>query len=112
MGRQNDFRKPVEYILDQELRKRNLKNKISIDDEGYKGELPEFPCRLERDENKKVIKCIYTEGTELEWSEELIRNVEGKVYRIKVTFPDGTTELRELFDDDGDVKLDRYDNAE
>lgn len=110
--RQNDFRKPVVYILEQELRRRDLKNKIKLEGgEEYKGELPEFPVRLIRNTDKKVIKCIYAEGTSLEWSEELIRNTENKVYRIKVTFPDKTEQLRELYDDDGDVKLDRYDNA-
>ncbi|WP_315114564.1 hypothetical protein [uncultured Clostridium sp.] len=96
--RQNDFRKPVRYIIDQELRKRDLRNKIYMDgDEEYKGELPEYPCRLVRNENKKVIKCIYAENTELQWEEELIRNREGKVYRIKTTYPDGSFKILELF---------------
>ena len=96
--KQNDFRKPVVYILDQELRKRNLKNKIKLESgEDYKGELPEFPVRLIRNADKKVIKCIYAEGTSLEWSEELIRNIEDKVYRIKTTYPDGSFKTIELF---------------
>ncbi|NOH14880.1 hypothetical protein [Clostridium cochlearium] len=96
--KQNDFRKPVVYILDQELRKRDLKNKIKLEGgEEYKGELPEYPVRLVRDETKKVIKCIYAENTELQWSEELIRNTEGKVYRIKTIYPDKTEKIIELF---------------
>lgn len=96
--KQNDFRKPVVYILDQELRKRNLKNKIKLEGgEEYKGELPEYPVRLVRNESKKVIKCIYAENTELEWMEELIRNTEGKVYRIKTIYPDKTEKTIELF---------------
>ncbi|EQB3101455.1 hypothetical protein ACYIU4_002818 [Clostridium botulinum] len=110
--KQNDFRKPVVYILDQELRRRDLKNKIKLEGgEEYKGELPEYPVKLIRDNNKKVIRCIYAEGTSLEWSEELIRNTEGRVYRLKIVFPNKTEELRELYDDDGDLKLDRYDNV-
>jgi len=96
--KQNDFRKPVVYILDQELRKRDLKNKMKLEGgEEYKGELPEYPVRLVRNESKKVIKCIYAENTELEWMEELIRNTEGKVYRIKTTYPDKTEKTIELF---------------
>lgn len=94
-----DFRKPVVYILDQELRKRNLRNKIQVDggDSKYKGELPEYPVRLVRDMNKKVIKCIYAENTELQWEEELIRNSQGKVYKIKTIYPDKTHKTVELF---------------
>ena len=96
--KQNDFRKPVVYILDQELRKRDLKNKMKLEGgEEYKGELPEYPVRLVRNESKKVIKCIYAENTELEWMEELIRNTEGKVYRIKTIYPDKTEKTIELF---------------
>lgn len=99
--KQNDFRKPVVYILDQELRKRDLKNKIRLGDdtinEEYNGELPEYPVRLVRDETGKVSKVIYAEYTELEWREELIRNAEGKVYRIKTIYPDNTEKTIELF---------------
>ncbi|AAO35683.1 hypothetical protein K144313037_p20090 (plasmid) [Clostridium tetani] len=96
--KQNDFRKPVVYILDQELRRRDLKNKIKFEGgEEYKGELPEYPVRLVRDTNKKVIKCIYAENTELEWSEELIRNTEGKVYKIKTIYPNKSEKAIELF---------------
>ncbi|KIE46938.1 hypothetical protein U732_1129 [Clostridium argentinense CDC 2741] len=109
--RQNDFRKPVVYILDQELRKRDLRNKIRLDGEKeeYKGDLPQYPCRLVRDESKKVIKCIYAENTGLQWEEELIRNIEGKVYRIKTTYPDGNFKTIELFKNiDGKVETIKY----
>lgn len=97
--RQNDFRKPVVYIMDQELRRRDLKNKIKLDSEEtpYKGEFPEYPCRLVRDSNKKVCKVIYGEGTGLEWSEELIRNSQDKVFRIKTIYPDKSEKTIELF---------------
>ncbi|ADK16167.1 hypothetical protein [Clostridium ljungdahlii] len=93
-----NFREPVVYVLDQELRKRNLKNKISIDtgDQPYSGELVEYPVQLVRDSNtKKVVKCIYGTGTD-QWSEELIRDTNGKVYRIKTTYPDGSTKTIQI----------------
>lgn len=109
--RQNDFRKPVVYIIDQELRRRDLKNKIKLDSEEtpYKGELPEYPCRLVRDSDKRVCKVVYAECTNLEWSEELIRNSQDKVYMIKTTYPDKSQETIELFKNmDGKVELIDY----
>ncbi|WP_243103901.1 hypothetical protein [Clostridium sp. JN-1] len=91
MGFKN-FRDPVVYVLNQELRKKNLKNKISMDTSPaeYSGDLVEYPVQLVRDSNtKKVVKCIYGTGTN-QWSEELIRDTNGKVYRIKTTYPDGS----------------------
>lgn len=91
MGFKN-FRDPVVYILNQELRKRNVGNNVSIDTEEqpYTDELVEYPVQLVRDlDTKKVVKCIYGTGEE-QWSEELIRNSEGKVYQIKTTYPDGS----------------------
>ncbi|WP_142415401.1 hypothetical protein [Hathewaya massiliensis] len=98
MGFKN-FREPVKYVLDQELRKRNFKNQISTDGE-YTGELPEYPCRLVRDETtNKVGRIIYAEGTELEWSQELIRDSNNKVFRIRTNFPNGAYEILQLFKD-------------
>lgn len=97
MGYKN-FREPVVYILDQELRKRNFKNKINTQEEQpYVGQLPEYPCRLVRSETtKKVVKIIYAEGTELEWSETLIRNTEGRVYRVKTIYPNKSEKVIQL----------------
>lgn len=94
--RSMNFREPVEYIIRQHEKKRNT-HIVVDDDENYKGELPEYPCRLIRNENKKVVKIIYAGNTELEWSEELIRNSEDKVYQIKTTYPDKTEKTIELF---------------
>ncbi|OAA91266.1 hypothetical protein [Clostridium ljungdahlii] len=93
-----NFREPVVYVLDQELRKRNLKNKISIDtgDQPYSGQLIEYPIQLIRNvTTKKVVKCLYGTGTD-QWSEELIRDTNGKVYRIKTTYPDGSTKTIQI----------------
>ena len=109
--RQNDFRKPVVYIMDQELRRRDLKNKIKLEggESPYNGELPEYPCRLIRDSNKKVCKIVYGEGTGLEWSEELIRNSQDKVFRIKTIYPDKSEKTIELFKNiDNKVELVDY----
>lgn len=97
MGFKN-FRDPVVYILNQELRKRNVGNKISVDtgEQPYTGQLVEYPIQLIRDaDTKKVVKCIY--GTDSDqWSEELIRDGSGKVYQIKTTYPDGSIETVQI----------------
>ncbi|EDT87165.1 hypothetical protein EXN65_13075 [Clostridium botulinum] len=99
MGYKN-FREPVVYILDQELRKRNFKNQINTnEDSKYIGELPEYPCRIIRDSNNKAYKFIYANGTDMQWQEELIRNAEGKVYRIKTTHPNNTNKTIQLIKD-------------
>lgn len=104
MGFKN-FRDPVVYILNQELRKRSLGNKISVDapPSEYSGELVEYPIQLVRDSTtKKVIKCIYGTGEE-QWSEELIRNAEGKVYQIKTNYPDGSAKTVQINKDSDDL---------
>ncbi|MBU3208513.1 hypothetical protein KPL28_02550 [Clostridium algidicarnis] len=98
MPKMNDFRKPVVYILDQELRKRDLKNKLRLstgEERGYKGELQEYPLELIRNSDKKVAKILYGIGVK-KWEEELIRNAEGKVYRIKTTYPDKSTKTIQI----------------
>lgn len=97
MGFKN-FRDPVVYILNQELRKRSLGNKISVDapPSEYSGELVEYPVQLVKDSTtRKVTKCIYGTGSD-QWSEELIRDSLGKVYRIKTTYPDGSTKTIQI----------------
>ncbi|PRR77699.1 hypothetical protein CLLI_22630 [Clostridium liquoris] len=96
MGYKN-FREPVVYILNQELRKRNFKNQINTqEDPIYSGELPEYPCRIIRDSNNKAYKFIYANGTDLQWEEELIRDSGGKVCRIKTIYPDGNSKTIQL----------------
>lgn len=92
-----NVREPIVYVLDQELRKKALKNKIQIGDETthWNGELVEYPVQIIR-ENKKVVKCIYGIGTE-QWSEDIIRDpTTNKVTQIKVTYPDSSVELINL----------------
>ncbi|MEY7998600.1 hypothetical protein AB8U03_00040 [Clostridium sp. Mt-5] len=105
-----NFREPVLYVLNQELRKRNLRNKVSIDtgEQPYKGELVEYPVKLMRDPStKKVIKCVYGTDTD-QWSEELIRDSSGKVYRIKTTYPDGSIKTVQI-NKDSDNLVDNID---
>lgn len=96
--KQNDFRVPVVYILDQELRKRNLRNKIKINNDDYE-HLPDYPCRLIRNEKGIVAEIVYAENTNNEWKERLIRNGDNKVYQIETTYPNGETETIEIFKD-------------
>ncbi|MFL0197269.1 hypothetical protein ACJDU8_17140 [Clostridium sp. WILCCON 0269] len=100
-----NFREPVVYVLNQELRKRDLKNKISIDTgtSEYTGELVEYPVQLIRDSStKKVTKCVYGIGTD-QWSEELIRNSDGQVYQVKTTYPDGSTKTVQINKDSNNL---------
>lgn len=98
MGFKN-FREPVVYILNQELRKRNFKNKIRTDGEKYES-LPEYPVDIVRNNvTQKVEKIIYAQGTSMEWSEELFRDFANKVTRIKVTYPDKLTSYIDLVRD-------------
>jgi sirohydrochlorin ferrochelatase len=100
MGRNTEFknfRKPVVYVLEQELRKRSLGNRITVDagEQQYNGELAEYPVQFLRDSDKKIIKCIYGVADE-QWSEELIRDSNGKVYQIKATYPNGSVETIQI----------------
>lgn len=89
-----NFRDPVVYVLNQELRKRNLRNKVSIEP-GWDGELIQYPIKLIRDSNKKVTKIIYATGED-QWFQELIRDGTGKIYQVKTTFPDSSTETMQV----------------
>lgn len=93
-----NFRRPVVYILEQELRKRDLKNKVKISTNGGDGSLPMYPMELLRDSaTKKIIKCLHGTGTE-HWSEEFIRD-NGKVVQIITTYPDGTSDTLQVIRD-------------
>lgn len=95
-----NFRDPVVYVLNQELRKRNLRNKVSIEP-GWDGELIQYPIKLIRDSSKKVTKIIYATGED-QWFQELIRGATGKIHQIKTTFPDSSTET---------IQINRFDNV-
>lgn len=98
----NNFREPVEYIIKRHEKKKNTKVIVIDDADKAKIDLPEYPCRLVRDETKKVVKCLYMEGTELEWSEEFIRNSNGEIYKIKTVYPDKSTKTIELIKNTAD----------
>lgn len=99
---ETNFRRPVEYIIKRYHQKNNTHIVEVTDAEKDNLNLPEYPCRLVRSSDGKVEKVIYAEGTELEWSEELIRDADGKVYQIKITYPDGSYKTIELFKNDDD----------
>lgn len=83
-------RDPIVYVLNQELRKRNLKDNLQLDAEaGWDGTLVEYPVQLIRDENNKVVKCLYGVGDE-QWSEEIIRDDNNIATAVKTTYPDGS----------------------
>lgn len=92
-----NFRVPVTYILDQELRKRNFKNQINTGSNNYT-DLPEFPCKFIRDSvTNKVNSIIYAKDTKLEWSQEFLRDNNDNVFRIRTNFPDSSYEIIEIF---------------
>ncbi|WPC42968.1 hypothetical protein [Clostridium sp. JS66] len=93
-----NFREPVVYVLDQEFRKRNLKNKISIDNTEWNGELETYPIELIRNENNIVVKILHGVGVS-QWSEEFIKNSDEQVEKIKYTYPDETSEIIQLIRD-------------
>ncbi|MBM7869294.1 hypothetical protein JOC70_000763 [Clostridium pascui] len=96
----NDFRVPVEYIVDQYWRKKNLKNNVFFNSAEEITSLPEYPVDIERNpDTKKVEKIIYDKDGILEWSEELLRDWNNKVTRIKVTLPDGEIKYIDLIRD-------------
>lgn len=92
-----NFRRPVVYILDQELRKRNLKDKIKLDTPENSTELSLYPIELIRDSNNKISKCLHGISTN-QWSEEFIR-ANGKVVQIITTYPDGTSNTLQIIRD-------------
>lgn len=97
----NDFRTPVEYIIDQYWRKKQLKDNVFFDDEEEITDLPEYPVDIERNpDTKKVEKIIYDKGGTLEWIEDLLRDWNNKVTRIKVTLPDQEVKYIDLIRDD------------
>lgn len=89
MGNFQNFRKPVTYILEQELRKKEFKNKINtVDTQEKIGDLSDYPCKFLRDSNKKVCKIVYGEDP-YSWSEEFIRDSSDKVVKVKTIYPNG-----------------------
>src|SRR3712207_6143569 len=92
-----NFREPVEYIVSRHEKKKNTKISVIENANDPNLNLPEYPVRLLRDETKKVIKIIYSEGTDSQWSRELIRNSKGQVYKMKTIFPDSSSKTVKVF---------------
>lgn len=95
----NNFREPVEYVIKRYVQRSNLHIVPSDNNSSTPTQLnlPDYPCRIVRDIEGKVSKAVYAEGTSQEWSEELIRDMNGKVYQIRTTFPDLTSNTVEIF---------------
>lgn len=85
-----NFRDPVVYVLDQELRKRNFKNSIKTSSKEYRV-LEEYPCKVVRDSKGLVTRCIYGDTLSNQWFEDIIRDGKGKVSMIKITYPGGSS---------------------
>lgn len=118
MARFNDFREPVEYIVDQYFKnKQVLQDNIIEDEYAPNGtnyiddDLPQFPVFIIRDETGRAYKFIYgnvealleeeDEADPVVWQEELIRDDTGTVTAIKVTYPDGEEVVNELIRENG-----------
>ncbi|MCD3223779.1 hypothetical protein [Clostridium botulinum] len=93
----SSYRQATEHIMKDMIRKDNIdlclinedNNEIDISD------LPEYPLEFLKKDNK-VYKIIHVKDTDLEWSEELIRDLNGKVVQIKTTYPDMSYEIVDL----------------
>ena len=119
----NDFREPIEYVVDQYFRKKSFLNKNTTKGDvglfvgGYEdSSLPEYPLTIVRGEDNRVDKIIYgdteelrnitengLEGSILIWQEEFIRDSKGVVQFIDTTYPDGTKARLELIRKQGKV---------
>lgn len=93
----NNFREPVEFIVNKLDKKKKTKINVIEDANNSNLKLPEYPVNIIRNSNNKVEKVVYAKGTSKEWSEELIRNSKGQVYRIKTVFSDGSSKTIEIF---------------
>lgn len=80
--------------------------------------LPESPCRLLRDEEGRVYKCIYGDFESLTpegeqdphlefdgiiWQEEILRDDSGKTTAVEITYPDGSVSRDSLIRENGKV---------
>lgn len=128
MGRHEDIREPIEYVVDQYFKTMrsmdtNLNKKLTEDDLSdpvYASppdlELPHHPVTLIRDDDGRLKKAIYgevefldsdEEGSPIVWQEELKRDADGKLQSIVTTYPDGE-ELESFLIRDSTDKLERY----
>lgn len=96
-----DFMQPAKVIfdrLDQQKNKRIIVNGNDGSNRSganvpppYYPELPEYPCKLIRDSNGKVIEVQYGEDPRgYVWRQILHRDATGKVDYIKQENPDGS----------------------
>lgn len=79
---------------------------------GFSECLPESPCKLVRDKENRVQRCIYgdyqklVEGEDAEltvWQEEIIRDEGGTVTAVETTYPDGSKSRESIIRKDGFV---------
>lgn len=106
----NDFRDPIEYVVNQYFEKKKYLNanltpageNIGLGGQMPDESLPEYPVHIVRNDEGVVTKIIYgdtkdlqkilsegLEGSILIWQEELIRDDTGKTIAIDKTYPDG-----------------------
>lgn len=118
MARFNDFREPVEYIVDQYFQKKKTIYANKDKESGYipgggvdiNDNLPEVPVTLIRDNTGKAYKFIYgnvdallnedEEADPIIWQEELIRDDDGKAIAVTITYPDGAEVTNEFIRDE------------
>ncbi|OON99139.1 MAG: hypothetical protein ATN35_02190 [Epulopiscium sp. Nele67-Bin004] len=109
----NNYREPIEYVVEQYFQRFNFNNSNKISSSTVStvelaqvvqvdNSLPEYPVTFIRDEENRVIKVIYgdldtlqeiidgtAEGMVTIWQQEFIRNEDNKVVAIITTYPDG-----------------------
>lgn len=121
----NDYRQPIEYVVNQYFERKkiassnglsknpNITGNISLSQSAdINDNLPEIPLKMIRDEDRdKVVKIIYGDISLLEedeesdpiiWQEELIYDDDGKLQKVKTTYPDGSRVTNELIRDKDD----------
>lgn len=119
----NDYREPIEYVVDRYFKRQKWYDSNNLDSEKTQlkaGEfiddsLPDIPCKIIRDEKEQAYKFIYGEIDLLEtdeecspviWQQEIIRNSNGIVEKIKTTYPDGSSVEEELIRDNNGLVSD------
>ncbi len=113
------IRDPILYVVDEHFKQKRVIASASVSSTG-RGDtdtipvddiLPDLPLLIIRNGNI-VERLIHgnvellgkdAEGDIIIWQEELIRDSEGKVVKIRTTYPDGNTADTEFISDNGKV---------
>lgn len=112
-----DYRQPIEMVIEKYFQKQRLSELNTYEPDivslgisgGNDDILPEEPVRILRDEKGRAYKFIYGNIESLEtdeecspiiWQEELVRNEDGKVEKVILTYPDGEILEKLLIRDD------------